>query len=79
MRQDITLVTAPSLETGPVSSAATVAKWDTRSVVAPSLLQRRRMVLATLGAKLEAKLPGVQQAQLLSKKRLADGMLALRK
>jgi hypothetical protein len=51
--------TAPSPGTDLVSNAATVAGWGTLIVVAPSLLQRMRMVRTKLGATLEAKPHGV--------------------
>lgn len=76
MRLDTTLAIAPSLETGLASSAATVARWDIPCGVALSLLQRRKLELATLEVKREGKLHGVQRA--LFQKRLEDGTLARR-
>jgi hypothetical protein len=78
MRLDITLATALSLETGLVLSAATVARWDTLIVVAPSLLQRVNMVQTKPEVKLEAKAHGLRLALFLSKKKLEDGTLAAR-
>jgi hypothetical protein len=76
MRLVITLAIAPSLGTGLVSSAATVARWDTPSVVVPSLLQRKRLAQLRLGVKLEVKPGGVQQA--LFQMKLVDGAMVMR-